>query len=54
MIYSSSGGFEGAIPVDPGLVGCFRAVAEASWRLATPFEAWWAEHPQCHRSNQRT
>lgn len=54
MHYDEAGRFVGAevIPDEQG-AAVFRALAEALWRQAEPFGAWWAARPQFHRGTER-
>jgi hypothetical protein len=51
MHYDDAGRFEGA-SVAPGQeLGRYRLAASAAWQAGVPFRAYWAAHPQFHRSD---
>lgn len=41
----------GSAAVGADAATAYVALAEAAWQMATPFEQWWAAHPQYHRDH---
>jgi hypothetical protein len=54
MHYSVAGEWEAAeLITEPGEVACYCAARDAALAAAEPFPAWWARHPELHRSGLR-
>ena len=51
MHYDPDGSFIGAELLPASVVDEHRRARDAAIAAATPFEAWWAVHPQFHREN---
>jgi hypothetical protein len=49
MAYSMAGKFLHAHALDGDDAAPYVDAAETAWRLAEPFPAWWARHPEYHR-----
>jgi hypothetical protein len=52
MRYDDTGRFLGADIADPAAVPRYRAARDAAWSAATPFDAYWAAHPQHWRDRR--
>jgi len=50
MYYGPEGQFTGAQPLDIHHLAQHQIAALAAWNAAEPFEQWWAQHPQYHRT----
>jgi hypothetical protein len=49
MRYAGDGTYLGAVSAPSASTNPYVTVAELAWDLATPFDQWWAEHPEFHR-----
>ncbi|WP_156993754.1 DUF6879 family protein [Pseudonocardia acaciae] len=49
MRYDKEGHFLGGVGAGASSTRGYVALAELAWRLATPFDEWWAAHPEFHR-----
>ena len=49
MRYADTGGHQGAVQVDGNAAGGYIAAAEFAWELGTPFQRWYAAHPEYQR-----
>jgi hypothetical protein len=51
MLYEKDGAFLGAELLPASVLDEHRRARDAAIAAATPFEAWWAGHPEAHREN---
>ena len=52
-LYDEAGKIAGSVEVGADAAAAYVALAEAAWEMATPFEQWWASHPEYHRDQQK-
>jgi hypothetical protein len=52
MRYTEDGTYVGAVSAPSASTNPYATVAELAWAMATPFDQWWAKHPEFHRDGR--